>query len=201
WPAEEILAYYCVSRPEMFRNKRIIELGAGYGLAGLALAACTDPAEVLITDGNPKVVNYIQKNCRLNAELFGKTKVSSEVLYWCKEPVPLDSEFDFIIAADCTYFKDFHLDLVHTIKSILTRTMTSEALLFCPRRGESLFKFIEIAKSAGLAVAVKEVYDADIYKLHKEFLQAENTQWLNYDADHNYPLLISLTGMANVLTG
>ncbi|XP_024516595.1 calmodulin-lysine N-methyltransferase [Selaginella moellendorffii] len=59
WPAEEILAYYCVSRPEMFRNKRIIELGAGYGLAGLALAACTDPAEVLITDGNPKISRKI----------------------------------------------------------------------------------------------------------------------------------------------
>ena len=37
----------------------MIELGAGYGLAGLAIAACTEASEVLITDGNPQVIECI----------------------------------------------------------------------------------------------------------------------------------------------
>jgi calmodulin-lysine N-methyltransferase len=59
WPAEEILTYFCVLHPDLFRKKRVIELGAGYGLAGLAIAACTEASEVLLTDGNPQVVDCI----------------------------------------------------------------------------------------------------------------------------------------------
>ena len=42
-----------------FRSKRVIELGAGYGLAGLVIAAVTEASEVVITDGNPQVVDCI----------------------------------------------------------------------------------------------------------------------------------------------
>lgn len=39
------------------RGRRILELGAGYGLAGLAVAACTEAREVVLTDGNPQVMD------------------------------------------------------------------------------------------------------------------------------------------------
>lgn len=42
-----------------FRHKRIIELGSGYGLAGLVIAAATEALEVVISDGNPQVVDCI----------------------------------------------------------------------------------------------------------------------------------------------
>lgn len=38
----------------------MIELGAGYGLAGLVIAAVTDASEVVISDGNPQVVDCIR---------------------------------------------------------------------------------------------------------------------------------------------
>lgn len=41
------------------RGKRVIELGSGYGLAGLVIAAATEASEVVISDGNPQVVNCI----------------------------------------------------------------------------------------------------------------------------------------------
>lgn len=37
----------------------MLELGSGYGLAGLAVAASTNAAEVVISDGNPQVVGCI----------------------------------------------------------------------------------------------------------------------------------------------
>ncbi|EAY89222.1 hypothetical protein OsI_10718 [Oryza sativa Indica Group] len=59
WPSEEVLAYYCINHSDMFRSKKVLELGSGYGLAGLAIAASTDADEVVISDGNPQVVGCI----------------------------------------------------------------------------------------------------------------------------------------------
>ncbi|CAN6320720.1 unnamed protein product [Urochloa humidicola] len=56
WPSEEVLAYYCINHSDVFRAKKVLELGSGYGLAGLVIAACTNADEVVISDGNPQVV-------------------------------------------------------------------------------------------------------------------------------------------------
>ena len=45
--------------PLFVRSKKVIELGSGYGLAGLVIAAVTDALEVVISDGNPQVVDCI----------------------------------------------------------------------------------------------------------------------------------------------
>ncbi|CAN0918767.1 Calmodulin-lysine N-methyltransferase [Linum grandiflorum] len=63
WPSEDVLAYFCLSRVDMFRSKRVIELGAGYGLAGLVIAAISEASEVVISDGNPQVVDCILSVC------------------------------------------------------------------------------------------------------------------------------------------
>ncbi|GAQ82986.1 hypothetical protein KFL_001310160 [Klebsormidium nitens] len=121
WPAEEVLTHYCSQHPELFQGRRVLELGAGYGLAGLAVAACTEAGEVVITDGNPQVVNAIQHNIRINAHLFGETAVRAEPLTWGDDASAraAGGPFDVIIAADCTFFKDFHAQLAGTIKLLL----------------------------------------------------------------------------------
>lgn len=43
----------------LFRSKTVIELGSGYGLAGLVVAMATEASEVVISDGNPQVVDCI----------------------------------------------------------------------------------------------------------------------------------------------
>ena len=40
----------------------MLELGAGYGLAGLVIAASVNAGEVVISDGNPQVVGCILLN-------------------------------------------------------------------------------------------------------------------------------------------
>ncbi|KAL5986028.1 hypothetical protein ACLOJK_028018 [Asimina triloba] len=47
---------YCVGA---VMSKRVLELGSGYGLAGLTIAVGTDASEVVISDGNPQVVDCI----------------------------------------------------------------------------------------------------------------------------------------------
>ncbi|MED6217426.1 hypothetical protein PIB30_017485 [Stylosanthes scabra] len=70
WPSEDVLAHFCLSQADIFRSKRVIELGSGYGLAGFVIAAVTEASEVVISDGNPQVVN-----CILLVLLYIMTKV------------------------------------------------------------------------------------------------------------------------------
>ncbi|KAJ7953134.1 Calmodulin-lysine N-methyltransferase-like protein [Quillaja saponaria] len=57
-----------LSNKDIFRSKRIIELGSGYGLAGFVIPAVTEASEVVISDGNPHVVDCIlfQNNTEAN---------------------------------------------------------------------------------------------------------------------------------------
>ncbi|XP_047267493.1 calmodulin-lysine N-methyltransferase-like [Capsicum annuum] len=57
WPSEDVVAHYCLSHTNILRQKRVIELGSGYGLAGLIVAMTTEAREVFISDGNPQVVD------------------------------------------------------------------------------------------------------------------------------------------------
>ncbi|GAB2224433.1 hypothetical protein Droror1_Dr00005192 [Drosera rotundifolia] len=192
WPSEDVLAYYCLMHSNMFRSKRVIELGAGYGLAGLVIAAVTEASEVIISDGNPEVVDYIQRNIAANAGAFGNTTVKPMILHWDQEEISACAHtFDIIIASDCTFFKEFHKGLSRTINILLKSSGPSEAILFNPRRGDSLDKFLEEIKDNGLCFSLSEKYDHDVWSRHQEFMDG-NESWPNYEKDHCYPLLVRI---------
>lgn len=71
WPAEELLAYYCIKNIENFRKmKKIAEYGSGYsGLAGIALAKSLlyeneNPPDfqIEISDGNEECAVLLKEN-------------------------------------------------------------------------------------------------------------------------------------------
>ncbi|XP_021862227.1 calmodulin-lysine N-methyltransferase isoform X2 [Spinacia oleracea] len=187
WPSEEILSYYCLSHADMFRSKSIIELGAGYGLGGLVIAAASEASEVVISDGNPQVIESA------NSEAFGSTVVTSQLLHWNKEDIEtLSHKFDFIVASDCTFFKEFHKGLVQTLKSLLKDSGFSEAIFFSPKRGDSLDKFLEEITEAGLTYCISEKYNERVWKSHQELMKGDQS-WPNYETDHCYPLLLKIS--------
>ncbi|RCV45658.1 hypothetical protein SETIT_9G472000v2 [Setaria italica] len=197
WPSEEVLAYYCINHSDMFRAKKVLELGSGYGLAGLVIAACTDADEVVISDGNPQVVEYIQKNISINAETFGETKVKSMILHWDKEQASeILNTFDIIVASDCTFFKQFHESLARTVKSLLKHSATSQAIFLSPQRGDSLDKFLRIIKENGLNYELIENYDPTVWDLHKKYVAGDDRAWPNYDKEHCYPLLVRISSFS-----
>ncbi|VVB10097.1 unnamed protein product [Arabis nemorensis] len=193
WPSEEVLAYFCKSQPDRFRGKRVIELGSGYGLAGLVIAAATEASEVVISDGNPQVVNYIKRNIESNSMAFGDTSVKAMELHWNQQELSeLTNTFDVIVASDCTFFKEFHKHLASIIKILLKAKEPSEALFFSPKRGDSLDKFLKEIKDIGLHYVLTENYDPRVWKCHEMFVKGDDS-WPNYDKNHCYPLLIQIT--------
>ncbi|CAN4109836.1 unnamed protein product [Withania somnifera] len=193
WPSEDVLAHYCLSHASIFRQKRVIELGSGYGLAGLIVAMATEAREVFISDGNPQVVDYIQRNVNANSGSFGGTEVKPLMLHWGQEKdTDTSNIFDVIIASDCTFFKEFHRALVRTIKSLLKEEGASEAILLSPRRGDSLNKFLVEVKDSGLHFSIDEIYDSEVWRRHQGFVEGD-ASWPNYEMDHCYPLLVRIT--------
>lgn len=128
-----------------------------------------------------------------NSGSFGGTEVKPLMLHWGQEKdSDISNTFDVIIASDCTFFKEFHGALVRTIKSLLKKEGPSEAILFSPRRGNSLDKFLGEVKDSGLHFSTDEMYDTEVWRRHQGFVEGDDS-WPNYEMDHCYPLLVRIT--------
>lgn len=66
---------------------------------------------------------------------------------------------------------------------------SSEAILFSPKKGDSLDKFQEEIKETGVCFSITENYDAEIWKRYKGFMNGDQT-WPGYVKDHCSHLLL-----------
>ncbi|KAB5547908.1 hypothetical protein DKX38_011314 [Salix brachista] len=89
---------------------------------------------------------------------------------------------------DSTFFKEFHNALACTVKLLLKNDGCSEAIFFCPKRGDSLDKFLEKIEENGLHFSITENYDSEVWKRHQGFMTGDDT-CPSYDKHHCYPLM------------
>jgi len=87
---------------------RVLELGTGCGVVGIALAHILQDATVLVTD-LPEVTEIIQRNVSCAKPAAGSS-IRFEKLDWDSVlPSSLTTDamtFDLVLAADCTYNPD-----------------------------------------------------------------------------------------------
>jgi predicted nicotinamide N-methyase len=93
WPAAPLLAATIVRQPPP-RGTRVLELGCGSGLVGIAALACG--LDVTFSDYVPLAVELACENAGRNRFLQAK----GMVLNWRE---PRDEQFELIVAADVTY--------------------------------------------------------------------------------------------------
>jgi len=188
WPAEETLAYWLLSHQEMFRGKRICELGAGSGMAGIMLGLTGVPKAVCLTDGNPTVVRAIRQNLILNPR-ESCSSMSAEELLWGNDLAPqfehMRNQFDCVVMADCTINLEVHQILVDTINDIMTKD--GFCLYLAPRRGKSLSKFVKLAK-LHFDVEVTIEWDKKVIDIH----HALDEKHEDYDHKKNLPLQVMI---------
>ncbi|MCP8464118.1 50S ribosomal protein L11 methyltransferase [Pseudomonas sp. ZM23] len=92
WASGLVLAHWLAENPEWVRGKRVLDFGAGSGIAAIA-ATKAGAAEVVACDLDPLALDA----CRANAELNGVTLSYSDDFF--KE----EDRFDLVIVADVLY--------------------------------------------------------------------------------------------------
>jgi len=112
WDAAVLLSKFISKNRESFKSvKRVVELGSGTGLCGLAVAYLLPQAEVVLTDNQPHVP-LLQRN----AELNGLPNVKVEELDWF-HPRNL-GDFDMVIGSDIVYEPQLFEPLLDSLEAV-----------------------------------------------------------------------------------
>jgi len=118
-----------------FVGKNILELGAGTGLLGIALAKAG--ASVMLTDMK-SLLPLLQENVHLN-EFDNSNRDKSirvQELFWgsTMDPSLIETPFDYIIASDCIYLEHTFETLLKTMLSLSDSRQTNIIVAYQKRR-------------------------------------------------------------------
>ena len=122
----------------------VLELGAGCGIAGIALAQMMSNCAVFLTD-LPEAQEMLQMNIE-NAQLGHKSSLHLGLLEWGTE-LPADfiaDKIDLVLISDCTYNADSCSALVDTLSRVHQHSPGVKILVALKRRheAEALFEYI-----------------------------------------------------------
>jgi hypothetical protein len=115
WDGAVALAKYFEKFPELLSSKRVLELGSGTGIVGIA-AHFLGAGSVRLTD-LPYAMENLNTNLGLN-RLGSETRVSAQILDW-KDPrsFPSAEDVDIIVGADIVWLEELVPPLVQTLVS------------------------------------------------------------------------------------
>ena len=132
WEAGFFLSEFIFNHPQIFKNKRILELGSGCGMAGVALSRVS-ARSILCTDGDKETLHNCLQNLRVNG--LEVTEISADVIEPANSNVPCISvqrlrwedgaaslpieSIDVIVGADLTYDPVNIPPLIKVLKEIL----------------------------------------------------------------------------------
>ncbi|VDD90392.1 unnamed protein product [Enterobius vermicularis] len=116
WDSALVASYYIARRSHAWKEKKILELGAGTGVC--SIVAASFGAKVVATDTANRL-DLIQKNVSLNEEVISLNngKVNVQELNWSKT-LSGSYVFDEIFLIDAFYYVKGVEDLARTLKGI-----------------------------------------------------------------------------------
>lgn len=160
-----------------------LELGAGGGLVGLAVALESDPQNPMLVTDQDEMFELIRHNIKLNglqskaqamvlnwyvsavsldAQVFEKQYELADVCVWRRgESLPakvLEQKPDVILAAECVYFEPAFPLLMETLKALLELNQDAVVYFCFKKRRRADMQFVKMAKKA---FHVEEIFDED----------------------------------------
>lgn len=141
WTSSVELARWCLESGQL-AGKRVLELGCGLGLAGIA--AARSGASVMLTDYEPDALLFARYNALRNVPLLAP-QMEFRLMDW-RSPGELQP-FDIILASDIAYERRNFSPLL----SLLRRVQPSSAIFADPDRAMG-HEFIAQAVSEGFQV-------------------------------------------------
>ncbi|KAI7473401.1 S-adenosyl-L-methionine-dependent methyltransferase [Hortaea werneckii] len=160
WPAGRVLAKYLLRKKrDELKRSTIVELGAGGGLVGLAIALGCQPDQALHITDMDSMLNLMQQNIALN-ELQGK--VHAAVYNWAgAKPEAVPAHPDVVLAADCVYFEPAFPLLQQTLEELIG---PNTICYFCfKKRRRADMQFMKAIKKTMLVEDVADDPDKEVY--------------------------------------
>ncbi|RLN10714.1 hypothetical protein BBJ28_00015981 [Nothophytophthora sp. Chile5] len=141
WEAGWMLAEYVLAHDLEFRDKTVLELGAGVGFTGLVLACACRAKRVMLTDYAPNVMQNLRYNVEVNAGKF-RCPVEVQVLDWdtWQPDNDVDNQPDVLLAGDCVYDVDSFPSLMRVLQGFLGSKTQREAIFASTIRNQKTFQ-------------------------------------------------------------
>lgn len=161
WPAGMVLANYMLTHhSEDLKDKSVMEIGAGGGLVGLAVASrCQTKGKLVITD-QEVMLSLMQKNITLNRL---EDKVVAAIYDWGTSKATSETDDDcpdVVLAADCVYFEPAFPLLLQTLGD-LVGPQTRCYFCFKKRRKADMRFIRDMQKNFDCSLVVYEGRGAD----------------------------------------
>ncbi|KAE8556342.1 hypothetical protein EYB25_001043 [Talaromyces marneffei] len=167
WPAGLLLSRYMLEEHATdLVGKTIVELGAGGGLVGLAVArGCQTDKPIYVTDQKP-MMQLMADNISLNGL---STKVKPVLLDWAESPpAEIPEHPEIVLAADCVYFEPAFPLLISTLQRLLG---PDTICYFCfKRRRRADLRCIKMVKKLFNVTEVNSFSTCDGYNRENLFL-------------------------------
>jgi predicted nicotinamide N-methyase len=109
WPSSIALSQYILNNKPLFKNKKVLELGCGLGLTGLAARAAD--AVVVFSDYDPLSLEFTRRNFDQLPKVM--------LLDW-RKPL-IEEEFDLIIGADILYERKMMSPLLNVCRQAVRK--------------------------------------------------------------------------------
>jgi predicted nicotinamide N-methyase len=156
WASTIALGQVIITQAKDFRNKEVLELGAGTGLPGI-VAFSIGAKRVVQTDKNNLAMTLCKRNCELN-DIKTIVHRLEDWTDWNNT-----EKYDWIMGSDILYSKDMHPHLMRIFESNLSKG--GRILISDPFRGGSMpmFEFME-AKGWSVNISKWSIGDAKTHR-------------------------------------
>lgn len=148
WEASLYLCQYLFKQNWLPRANKILEIGAGTGLISTALALAGH--QVISTDGDPTVVQQLNRTFGLNELNF-----TAHVLEWSSQIPPLS---DLVVAADVTY----DTAVIPALCNCIRESKTTAFVACTVRNPHTISFFQEYCHSIGLGTKIVASTDDNV---------------------------------------
>jgi phospholipid N-methyltransferase len=170
-----VLSLWITHNIDVFKNKKVLELGCGVGLCGLTVSVCCQARSLRLTDCNTGLFDgikeNIERNCKnirvipnIQAYDWNEASIVREVSY-----EPMQGGYDVIIASDCFCddTKDILLNAIFNNLNINgTLVMSNSSVL----GSQGLDKFIYALQEHG-----QVIIERSLITMNKQF---SNEVWM-----------------------
>ena len=130
WPVSVALARFVAARLDSVKGRRVVEVGAGTALAGLA-AARSDAVSVVLTDGSDVIIRLLERAlASSNVTATLKAPISARKLLW-GDRASFDGIgcCDVVLGADVVCWPRLVEPLLQTVRALLRGS--ADGVFYC----------------------------------------------------------------------